>query len=122
MDSDDLFVFRKEVRSDYRFFWAKDTVIGGRSLRRFTASPQVPAEGRFFADYVLSQDSATVLSARLTPGKFPKMVKHMDMSMHFTNDSEGRYFMGDFAMRVYVNLVVKKIRMEITESYKDVRY
>lgn len=122
MDSDDLFVFRREVRADYRFFWTNDTVIGGRSLKRFTASPHVPAEGRFFADYILSQDSATVLSARLTPGKFPKMVKHMDMFMRFTNDPEGRYFMDDFAVRVYVNLVVKKIRMEITESYKDVRY
>ncbi len=122
MGSEDLFVFRREVRSDYRFFWMKDTVVGGRSLRRFTASPRIPAEDRFFAEYVLSQDSATVMCARLTPGKFPKMVKHMGMSMRFTIDPEGRYFMDDFAVRVFVSLIVKKIRMEITESYKDVRY
>lgn len=122
MDSDDLFVFRKEVRGDYRFFWAKDTVIGGRGYRRFTASPKVPAENRFFAEYVMSGDSATVLSARLKPGKFPKMVKHMDMSMSFFSDAEGRYFMDHFAMRFNASLIVKKIRMEITESYKDVRY
>lgn len=122
MDSEDLFVFRKEVRSDYRFFWAKDTVINGRSHGRFNASPHVPAEGRFFADYVLSPDSVTVQSCRITPVKFPKMVKHMDMSVRFSHDSEGRYFMDDFAMRFQVNLVIKKIRMEITESYKDVRY
>ncbi|MDM7926896.1 MAG: hypothetical protein QUS35_12870 [bacterium] len=122
MDSEDLFVFRKEIRGYYRFFWVKDTVIGGRSYRRFRASPKVPSEGRFFAEYVMSGDSATVLSARLKPGKFPKMVKHMDMSLRFTIDSEGRYFMDYFAMRFNASLIVKKIRMEITESYKDVRY
>ncbi len=122
MDSEELFVFRKAVRGDYRFFWVKDTVIGDRSYRRFTATPRVPSEDRFFAEYILSEDSATVLSARLKPGKFPKMVKHMDMSMRFTCDPEGRYFMDHFAMRFNASLIVKKIRMEITESYKDVRY
>jgi hypothetical protein len=122
MDSDDLFVFMKDVRGDYRFSRAKDTLIDGRSLRRITASPKTPAENRFFAEYVLSPDSATVMFARLTPGKFPKMVKHMDMSMQFMDDAGGHYFLDEFRMRFYASLVVKKIRMEIKESYKDVVY
>jgi hypothetical protein len=122
MSSDDLFVFRKEIRDDYRFSWAKDTVIGGRSLRRITASPITPTEKRFFAEYVLSPDSTTVKFARLTPGKFPKMVKHMELSMRFIHDAEEHYFLDEFKMRFYASLIVKKIRMEITESYQDVLY
>jgi hypothetical protein len=72
--------------------------------------------------YAVHPDSMTVLSVDLTPSKNPKMVSQMAMRMRFFMDSRGHYFMKNFWMRIYINLLVKKFRSEITEEYSGFQY
>jgi hypothetical protein len=122
LEGGDLFVFRKESRGRYRFAWMPDTVVGDRRMRRVSAVPTVPREGGFYVEYGLSGDSADVAYARLRPAKFPKMVRQLDIFLTFFHDGEGRYFMKDVRTRFTASLVVKKIRMEISEAYSEIRY
>jgi hypothetical protein len=122
LEGKDLFVFRKEVRGDYRFAWMTDTVVDGRRTRRFSAVPRIPGNGKFFAEYGICGDSTDVAYAQLRPAKYPKMVKHMDMALRFFHDGDGHYFLKDVRTRFTASLVIKKIRMEIAEAYSDILY
>jgi hypothetical protein len=73
-------------------------------------------------DYCIHPDSMTVLGAEMKPSKNPKMVKTMTLNLRFVMDGQGRYFIRNFRMRFYVNLFIKKIRMEIDEEYGDIQF
>jgi hypothetical protein len=118
----ELFVFMKEMRSQYDFSWLSDSLLDGKPVKRLAAVPKTRDVKRFFMTYAVHPDSMTVLSVDMTPSKNPKMVKQMSMRMRFFLDSRGHYFMKRFWMRVYVNLLIKKIRSEISEDYSDFQY
>jgi len=122
LDDKELFVFMKEMRSQYDFSWLSDSLLDGKPVKRLAAVPKTRDVKRFFMTYAVHPDSMTVLSVDMTPSKNPKMVKQMTMQMHFFLDSRGHYFMKRFWMRVYVNLLIKKIRSEISEDYSDFQF
>ena len=122
LDDKELFVFMKEMRSLYDFSWLSDSLLDGKPVKRLAAVPKTRDVKRFFMTYAVHPDSMTVLSVDMTPSKNPKMVKQMTMRMRFFLDSRGHYFMKRFWMRVTINLLIKKIRSEISEDYSDFQY
>jgi hypothetical protein len=113
----DLFVFSPDVRDRYIFSWRPDSLLDGKRVKRLLAVPKTDDEKRYIVDYCIHPDSMTVLSAEMKPSKNPKMVKTMTMNLRFVMDGQGRYYVKNFQMRLYVNLFIKKIRMEIDEEY-----
>ncbi|MFA9453286.1 MAG: hypothetical protein ACERK6_05155, partial [Candidatus Aminicenantaceae bacterium] len=51
--------------------------------------------------------------------KNPKMVKRFEMEARFRVLPEGYLVMEQSLMRLHVGLVVKSIRMEVQEEYRD---
>ena len=122
LDNRELFVFMKEMRGQYDFSWMSDSLLDGKPVKRLSAVPKTRDVKRFFVTYAVHPDSMTVLSVDMTPSKNPKMVKQMTMRMRFFLDSRGHYFMKRFWMRVTINLLIKKIRSDISEEYSDFQY
>jgi hypothetical protein len=118
----DLFVFSPGLRDRYVFSWRPDSLLDGRRVKRLLAVPKTDDEKRYIVDYCIHPDSLVVLSAEMKPSKNPKMVKSMMLNMRFVMDGQGRYLVKNFRMRFYVNLFIKKIRMEIDEEYGDFQF
>jgi hypothetical protein len=122
MGSEELFVFAKEKRGGYDFSWLSDSLLDGRRVARLSAVPKKKDVERFRMTYAIHPDSMTVLLVEMRPSKNPKMVRQLLMTLRLSQDSDGHYFMRRFWMRVFVNLIVKKIRTEVSEEYSGLQY
>jgi hypothetical protein len=122
MSGDDLFVFDRQRRAEYDFTRMSDSLADGKRVARLIAVPRKKAVERFRMTYLVDPDSMTVLGVEMSPSRNPKMVKQLAMSLRLSRDSEGHYFLGRFWMRIYVNLLVKKIRTEYSEEYSGFEY
>ena len=122
MNGDDLFVFSKQRRGEYDFSWLSDSLLDGRRVARLYAVPKKKDVERFRMTYAVHPDSMTVLMVEMRPSKNPKMVRQLLMTLRLSQDLDGHYFLSRFWMRVFVNLIVKKIRTEVSEEYSGLEY
>jgi hypothetical protein len=122
MNSEDLFVFGRQRRAEYDFSWLSDSLADGIRVSRLSAVPRKKDVERFRMTYLVDPDSMTVLGVEMRPSRNPKMVKQLAMSLTLSRDSAGHYFLSRFWMRIYVNLLVKKIRTEYSEEYSGFQY
>jgi len=122
MDSEDLFVFAKKKRGEYDFSWLSDSLLDGRRVARLSAVPKKKEAERFCMTYAIQPDSMTVLMVEMKPSKNPKMVKQLSMTLSLSRDPDGHYFLRRFWMKLFVNLLVKKIRTEVVEEYGGLEY
>jgi hypothetical protein len=119
ISSEDLFPFDPERRGLYDFELAQDSTWSGKTVKVLIVNANEKGENYYNGRYYISPDSFTVVAVSLSPSKFPKMVKSFNMCMNLGYDENGHYIARDFWMRVYANFLIKKIRFEIFEEYKD---
>jgi hypothetical protein len=122
MNNEDLFVFVRQRREGYDFTRMSDSLADGKRVARLSAVPKKKDVKSFRMTYLVDPDSMTVLGVEMKPSQNPKMVKQLAMSLRLSRDSGGHYFLTRFWMRIYVNLLVKKIRTEYSEEYSGFQY
>jgi hypothetical protein len=69
--------------------------------------------------YYIDRRTFDVLQVEVHFSKNPKMVKRFEMEARFTVLPEGHLVLERSLVRLHVGLVVKSIRMEIQEEYRD---
>jgi hypothetical protein len=118
LGGDELFPFSMERRLDFNFTTGDSVIDGGRSVIVLSVEPKKKGEKLYHARYVIERDSLRVLSAELIPSKYPTFVKEMRLRLDFVPGQQKRVLQR-FAMRVYANAIIKKIRMEIVTTFHD---
>ena len=117
--SEELFPFSAAERDKYVFELRSDSTINGQPVKVLRATAKQRSEKTFDGSYYVAPESFAVVALSVSPSKLPKMVKTLKMRMNFELDNNGHYALKDFWMRMYASLLVKKIRLEVLEEYKD---
>jgi hypothetical protein len=121
LSSDETFPFAPEERKNFFFNQLSDTVIDGRAVICLETRAKEKSEKLYEGKYYVDRERYDVLMVDLRPSKNPKYVKEMRMKMWFDVLPENHQVLTAFWMRVYAGIFIKKIRMEVEETYKDYR-
>lgn len=119
---EELLPFAVEKRPFYRFELLADTTVANRRLLRISAKAIDKDEERFEGFYYIDPQTRDVRMIDIQPAKNPKFVKEMHMRMSFDVLPVDRLILTRTWMRVYAGVLVKKIRLEVEETYSDHRF
>ena len=119
---EELLPFAVDKRPFYRFELLADTTVESRRLLRICAKTIDPDEERFEGLYYVDPQTCDVRMIDIRPSKNPKFVKSLHMRMSFDVLPGDRLVLTRTWMRVYAGILVKKIRLEVEETYLDYRF
>jgi hypothetical protein len=111
--------FSEDKRQGYTFRQREDTSYEGKTVRVLESRAKVRSDKFFEGTYYIDPDSYEVLRAFIQPAKNPGPLKKMEMEFLFQISPEGLFFVKETRVRVHVGLVIKNIRMEVQELYKN---
>jgi len=117
-----LLPFAVDKRPFYRFELLADTTVESHSLMRIRATAIDKDEERFEGLYYIDPQTRDVRMIDIQPSKNPKFVKELHMRMSFAVLPGDRLILTRTWMRVYAGVLVKKIRLEVEETYSDYRF
>lgn len=121
LSMDELFPFAPEKQEKFFFHQFADTVIDGRAVICLETRAKEQSEKLYEGNYYVDRETYDVLMVDVSPSKNPKFVKEMHLKMWFDVLDENYYVIKAYWMRVYAGIFIKKIRMEVEETYKNYR-
>lgn len=119
---EELLPFAVDKRPFYRFELLADTTMENRRLLRIRAKTIDPDEDRFEGLYYVDPKTLDVRMIDIQPSKNPKFVKSLHMRMSFDVLPGNRLILTRTWMRVYAGILIKKIRLEVEETYSNYRF
>ncbi len=114
-----MFPFSSERRGEYTFARKGGSYVGQRPVYVVETKAKVPSKERMDGLYYIDKQTFDVLQAEVHFSKNPKMLKRFEMEARFKVLPEGYMVMERSLIRVHVGLVVKSIRVEAVEEYRD---
>jgi len=121
ISTQEMFPFDPEKRDQFFFRQLGDTAIDGRAVICLETRAKEKSKEFYEGKYYVDRERCDVLMVDLRPSKNPKYVKEMHMKMWFDVLDENYYVIKAYWMRVYAGIFIKKIRMEVEETYEDYR-
>jgi hypothetical protein len=116
VSGDKIFPFSPEARKNYQFKMHADSVWNNKPVHVIYAEGQKVSSDFYRGNYYIDSESFDVLGVDVRPAKNPKFVKNFHMRMSFTVVPEGFYVLEKYWMKVYANILIKKIRMIFEEE------
>jgi len=113
----EFFPFSPEQRKKFNFSFAADTIINGKPFKVLEVHAREMNEKLFNGIYYINPQDYSLIVARLSPSKNPKMVKKMNLNLRFDYLDDGRYVIRNFRMSTFAKFLFKKYRFDINESY-----
>ena len=116
---DELNAFSAENRNQYLFALLADTVVDNTPIHRIRSEATEKSDERFEGIYWIHPETYAITHIDLQPSKNPKMVKKLHMKLWFKEFEGNRWMPVQTWTRVFVNLLIKKIRIESEGLYSD---
>jgi len=116
---DEAFPFKAEKREEYDYSLLEDTVLNERAVYLLEVRARTPADEKMEGSYFIDMESFDVLKADLRPSKKRNALKEFRMEAFFQVLPGNHFVLKETRIRVYVRFVIKNIRMEAYEAYKD---
>ncbi len=116
---DEAFPFKAEKREEYDYSLLEDTVLNERAVYLLEIRARTPADEKMEGSYFIDMESFDVLKADLRPSKKRNALKEFRMEAFFQVLPGNHFVLKETRIRVYVRFVIKNIRMEAYEAYKD---
>ena len=116
-----MFPFDRERRGEYAFTRKGGSYVGRRPVFVVETRARVPSDERVDGLYYVDKQTFDILQVEVRFSKNPKMVKRFEMEARFAVLPEGHLVMEKSLVRIHVGLVVKSIRVEAAEEYRDYR-
>jgi len=116
---DDINPFQEDRRDLYSFHMLPDTMAQGRRYIRVRTTAVEPSPDVYEGTYRIDPDTYSIDSMALHPSKNPKFVRELALKFRFQDMGGGRWMPVQIKTRVYVNLLIKKIRIETEEVYSE---
>jgi hypothetical protein len=114
-----MFPFSPERRAEYEYARKGGSYVGRRSVHVIEARAKVPSDERVDGLFYIDKQTFDILQAEVHFSKNPKMVKRFEMEAQFKVLPEGYLVMERSLIRIHVGLIVKSIRVEAKEEYRD---
>jgi len=122
INSEDLFPFDPEVRTNYRFELRPDSLWNGKPVNVIYAHGLKESSDFYRGNYYIDSENYDVLGVDVRPIKNPKFVKTFNMRMSFTVVPEGYYVLEKYRMQMYASLLIKKVRMVFEEVHLNYQF
>jgi hypothetical protein len=116
-----MFPFDPGKRTEYTFVRKGGSYVGTRPVHVIETRAKVPSDERVDGLYYIDKRTFDVLQAEVRFSKNPKMLKRFEMEARFKVLPEGHLVMERSLVRIHVGLVIKSIRVEAQEEYRDYR-
>lgn len=116
---DEAFPFKAEKREEYDYSLLEDTVLNERAVYLLDVRARTPADEKMEGSYFIDMESFDVLKADLRPSKKRSALKEFRMEAFFQVLPGNHFVLKETRIRVHVRFVIKNIRMEAYEAYKD---
>ena len=114
-----MFPFSSDKRGEYTFTRKSGSYVGQRPVYVIETKAKVPSDERVDGLYYIDKQTFDILQAEVHFSKNPKMLKRFEMEARFKVLPGGHLVMERSLIRVHVGLVVKSIRVEAVEEYRD---
>lgn len=119
MVRDEVLPFGPERRSGYDFTFEGSADLAGAPALLLRSRSRVRSDEKLEGLYYVDPRTYDVRRAELSLAKKPGPLKRMEMEIDFLVLPEGYLVMGKAVMRIHVNIIVKNIRIEAVEAYRD---
>jgi len=119
MTREQMFPFGEDRRQGYDFNRKGDSYVGKRPAYVLETRAKTRSAEWVEGLYYIGKQTFDVLKAEIRFAKNPKMLKRFEMEAWFRVLPEGYLVMERLLMRIHVGLVVKSIRMQVQEEYRD---
>jgi len=116
---DEAFPFKAEKREEYDYSLLEDAVLNERAVYLLEVRARTPTDKKMEGSYFIDMESFDVLKADLRPSKKRNALKEFRMEAFFQVLPGNHFVLKETRIRVYVRFVIKNIRMEAYEAYKD---
>lgn len=122
LGSKELNPFSEENRSQYNYCLLPDTVADSTAYYRIQTIAKVPDDKRFQGVFWINKKNSVIERIKLKPSKNPKFVKDFDLAFRFEGLDSNHWVIRQSHVRVYVSLLIKKIRIVSEETYENYRF
>ncbi len=119
LDLKDILPFDKDKRNLFEFYFLPDTVILSSTTYGIGVKVKEMSEQRYEGRYYFDKETYDLLFVDVVPSKNPKFVKEFNIKMWFDLLDSRYLIMTRDSMRIFAGFLIKKIRMEIDETYSD---
>lgn len=119
MARDEVLPFGDDRRSGYDFTVEGSADLAGAPALLLRSRSRVRSDEKLEGLYFVDPLTYDVRRAELTLAKKPGPLKRMEMEVDFLVLPEGYLVMAKAVMRIHVNIIVKNIRIEAVETYRD---
>lgn len=119
MARDEVFPFGPDRRSGYDFAFEGPSSLDGAPVVLLRSRSRVRSDEKLEGLYFVDPSTYDVRRAELTLAKRPAPLKRMEIELDFAVLPEGYHMMVKAVMRIHIGVVVKNIRVEAVESYRD---
>ncbi len=119
LDLKDILPFGNDKKDLFEFFALKDTMISERSACGIGVKVKEISDQRYKGNYYFDKETYDLLFVDVTPSKNPKFVKEFNIKMWFDLLDNQYLIMTRDSMRILAGFLIKKIRMEINETYSN---
>ncbi|MFC2173134.1 hypothetical protein ACFLU6_10950 [Acidobacteriota bacterium] len=121
LGKDELFPFDDKSRQNYAFTRLEDTEIDGRPVYAIRSEARQKSKKLYEGTYYIDKDTFDAVMVELSPSKNPKFFKQFDFKMTFIVLPGDYFVIKTYWMRLHVNAIIKKVRIEVEEHYDDYR-
>lgn len=121
LSMDQMIPFGPDKRTQYVFTRKGGSYVGKRAVYVMETRCKIRSDKFVEGLYYIDRETFDVLQVEIRFAKNPRMVKRFEMEARFLVLPEGYLVMSASRVRIHVGLVVKNIRMEASEEYRDFR-
>jgi hypothetical protein len=119
MASDEIFPFGPERRAGYDFALEGQAELDGVPIVLLRSRSRVRSQEKLEGLYFVDPETFDVRRAELTLAKRPAPLKRMEIEFDFLVLPEGYHMFAKAVMRIHVGIIIKNIRVEAVETYRD---
>ncbi len=122
MARDEIFPFAADRRAGYDFFLEGPSELDGSPVLLLRSRSRLRNDKTLEGLYFVDPATHDVRRTELTLAKRPAPLKRMEIELDFAVLPEGYHMMVKAVMRIHVGVIVKNIRVEAVETYRDFKW
>ena len=122
LTTEDMIPFGEERRSLYEFSQLPDTTIDNTLIHRIQSRAIHKDKDVYEGIYWIQADTYAIIRTVLHPSKNPKFVKELQLDFRFQELEGSRWNLSRMTSRVFIDLLVKKMRFQSEEVFRDYQF
>lgn len=118
----DMNPFDVERRDQFNFTLLSDTLVNTHRYSRIQTKAKEPSKDLYEGIYWIDSDTYALTYMEIYPSQNPKFVKELRLKFWFEEMEPNHWMPVQIWTRVFVSILIKKIRIQTEEVYSNYRF